>query len=336
MAEWSETGWSGRKTYVLRAGGYEAVLVPALGANVIRFFADWEGKRIEILRTPAADTVLLQDPYAYGIPILFPANRVSGGQYSWDGVNYVFPQNYPNHVHIHGVLHNREWPVDEIRADNRSVSVRLVLDTNKDVLLRKSFPVSMWIALEIRLDEYGLHHIFTVGNQSDRDIPVGLAYHTALRTDFGYGPEGMKLMVPLKGRCTESGEDRMPYGKTDELDEYEKRITQGADPLEKAIDYLYTSQGAGLKAVMRDEKLGCEVVYQSDRDDRYWILWNATATEGFISVEPQTWLTNAMNTPDPVRNGAVIIRPGCSWTNECVLSVRRINDGSETEKEEVT
>ena len=75
---------------------YEALAVPSLGANVLKLTCRHPcGKQIDILRTPSCAQALLNDPYAYGIPVLFPANRIAGGEYSYDGVTYRFPQNYP-------------------------------------------------------------------------------------------------------------------------------------------------------------------------------------------------------------------------------------------------
>jgi aldose 1-epimerase len=158
--------WSGREAFRLYAAGYESVVVPSLGANVISLRATVNGQTVDILRTPPDGETLLNDPYAYGVPILFPANRVAGGKYSWDGVEYSFPKNYPNNVHIHGVLHNREWPVAGFGAENSRAWVRFTLDTDQDSGLFQHFPVSMAIHLEITLSENGLTHSFTVRNKS--------------------------------------------------------------------------------------------------------------------------------------------------------------------------
>lgn len=324
MAECRKTVWSEREALIMKTEKYEAMLVPSMGANVLRLYAYINGKTIDILHTPEHASDLLSNPFAYGIPVLFPANRVSGGSYTWDGITYSFPQNYPNHVHIHGVLHNREWPVESICVNDDSVAITLAISTENDEALHSHFPVNIKISLQITLDNNGLHHCFTLKNNSDHVIPAGLAYHTSIRTDFGFGSSGIYLHVPLKEQCTESTVDRMPDEKTKPLDEYEKKIAseKGASPQEKAIDFLYTSKGRALDAIMRDESIGYEVVYHSDIDNFYWVLWNASGHEGFISVEPQTWLTNAVNSSDPVRNGAIFVAPHSSWTNTCSIYVR--------------
>lgn len=324
---WEQITWSGREAIRLFAAGYESVVVPSLGANAISLKTNINGHPVDILRTPKTDQDLLRDVYAYGVPVLFPANRVAGGEYRWDGVTYRFPKNYPNDVHIHGVLHNREWPVYTMGAENGRAWVRFTLDTDQDEALRAHYPVSMAIHLEISLSDRGLTHVFTVENKTaDKEIPIGLAYHTAFRVGFCGESQGVKLHVPLAGRCADDPVDRLPNGEVEALDEFEAPIAspEGGNPLAKVVDALYTALPDASEAVFRDLARGCEVVYRVGPENYFWILWNKTATEGFIAVEPQTWLSNAMNRPDPKKDGAVFVGPGQSWSGECSIFARAI------------
>ncbi|MEA5016537.1 MAG: aldose 1-epimerase [Candidatus Limiplasma sp.] len=321
--------WSGRAALRLFAAGYEAIVVPSLGANVISLQTMKDGHFINILRTPPDDRSLLADPYAYGIPVLFPANRVAGGGYRWDGVQYSFPKNYPNDVHIHGVLHNREWETEDFGAREGTAWATFGLDTDRDPALRRHFPVSMEIRLHVSLDDRGLTHRFSVLNKSaTKEIPAGLAYHTALRAHFCDDQPGTRLHVPLQGRCVDDETDRLPNGQVAPLDDFESRIAlpQGADPLEKVVDTLYTARPGTSQAVLRDGQSGYEVVYQAGPEYQYWILWNQTAKEGFIAVEPQTWLTNAMHRPSPQKDGVIFVPPGQEWSSECSIFVRPVKE----------
>ena len=117
QAEAIRTQWDKRDAVVLRAGRYETLAVPSLGANVLKLtYRHPCGENTGYSAHPPCAQVLLDDPYAYGIPVLFPANRIAGREYSYDGVTYRFPQNYPNGVHIHGVVHNRAWHLAELCA----------------------------------------------------------------------------------------------------------------------------------------------------------------------------------------------------------------------------
>lgn len=319
--------WDGREAFELTAGSYGALVVPSLGANVLRLWYDHGDQRFEILRTPLDAETLLGDPYAYGIPVLFPANRVADGFYEWEGVRYAFPQNYPNGVHIHGVLHNRPWTVAQSWHDASSAGIRMQLDTRTDEGLRRSFPVDVVFNLEIRLSKNGLAHLFTVENQSAHPFPAGLAYHTAFNIPFCSSSTAgdVRISVPLKARCIDDPVNRLPAGETRDLDALEKRIAsaEGAPPLEQILDYLYTARPDEPRlAVVRDIAAGWETVYTAGKDNQYWIIWNATGREGFVAIEPQTWLSNAMKQRNPVQFGAIFVHPGETWTNRTEIALR--------------
>jgi len=319
--------WSNREAYELTAGSYVAWLIPSLGANVLRLWYECGGERFELIRTPPNAETLLNDPYAYGIPVLFPANRVADGYYEWEGIRYTFPQNYPNGVHIHGVLHDRPWTVKRCWSDTDNAWVRLEINTADDEELRRSFPLEIAIGLEIGISEKGLVHLFTVTNHSEHSFPVGLAYHTAFNIPFCLSstPEDVCIRVPLIDRCTDDPVNRLPTGKTQGLDELEERIAanEGGFPLAKPLDYLYTTcPDKPQVAILRDRTAGWEITYTAGSDNQYWILWNATTKEGFIAIEPQTWMSNAMKQNNPEQFGAIFVPPGKTWTNRTDIALR--------------
>jgi aldose 1-epimerase len=319
--------WHGREAFALAVGNYGALIVPSLGANVLRLWFDCSVERLDILRTPKDAGTLLRDPYAYGVPVLFPANRVADGFYEWDGIRYTFPQNYPNGVHIHGVLHNRPWPVKHFRQDEDGAELRMELDTRTDEGLRRAFPIDVLFRLDIKLSEKGLIHHFTVENHGEHSFPAGLAYHTAFNAPFraAGSADNIYISIPIEARCIDDPVDRLPAGETGDLNELERRIAsvEGARLPEEPIDYLYTARPESPReAILRDTAIGWEVTYTADTDNQYRIIWNATAREGFIAIEPQTWLSNAMKCRDPAKFGAVLVPPGGVWTNRTRIALQ--------------
>ena len=86
-------------------GDYAALLVPDMGANLVRLADTRRG--IEILRAPAGDEVeeFRRRPHVFGLPILFPPNRIADGQYTFDGRTYRFPITDAKGGHYHhGIL----------------------------------------------------------------------------------------------------------------------------------------------------------------------------------------------------------------------------------------
>ena len=66
----------------LQAGDYIALINPERGANCISL-RNSKYKAV-ILREPNKSGVL-DNPYLYGMPILYPANRISGGSFRFEG-----------------------------------------------------------------------------------------------------------------------------------------------------------------------------------------------------------------------------------------------------------
>ena len=86
---------------VLNAGNWYAKILPDFGMNMISLAC---GDR-HILRSPQNMDTLKKEPYVYGIPLLFPANRVEKGMFTFDGKSYHFPINEPaRNNHIHGLM----------------------------------------------------------------------------------------------------------------------------------------------------------------------------------------------------------------------------------------
>ena len=72
----------------LCGGGYTARISLSRGANCISLRHSATGARI--LREPP-DPMRLDNPYLYGMPLLFPVNRISGGRFVLRGGSMSFP-----------------------------------------------------------------------------------------------------------------------------------------------------------------------------------------------------------------------------------------------------
>ena len=93
---------NGIKEYSLTIenGDWSAVIDLAHGANCIEL----KNKRYgaSLLREPPKNGEL-DNPYLYGMPLLFPVNRIENGTFEFEGRRYVFPINEPSTgCHLHG------------------------------------------------------------------------------------------------------------------------------------------------------------------------------------------------------------------------------------------
>ncbi|MBQ5637653.1 MAG: aldose 1-epimerase, partial [Alistipes sp.] len=97
--------WNGLQAVEFSKGDYTALLIPSVGANLVRLANTKLG--VEILRTPTAEEVetFKSRPQIFGLPLLFPPNRIENGRYEFEGRTYQYPitiekeQNYH-----HGII----------------------------------------------------------------------------------------------------------------------------------------------------------------------------------------------------------------------------------------
>ena len=113
------------------AGGYEAIMVPSVGANVVKLKHLATG--IEILRTPEADEMdnFKERPQIYGLPLLFPPNRIADGTYTFEGRKYQYPITIPaqNNYH-HGIIKGEPFDVSRTVDGDGFAEVEAVYYSN--------------------------------------------------------------------------------------------------------------------------------------------------------------------------------------------------------------
>ena len=89
----------GLKGVEFSKGEYTALLIPEMGANLVRLANTRLGA--EILRTPGPGEIetFRSRPQVFGLPILFPPNRIADGRYVFEGRTYQYRyQNCRNRI----------------------------------------------------------------------------------------------------------------------------------------------------------------------------------------------------------------------------------------------
>ena len=79
--------WHGTQAVEFTKRDYTALLVPSVGANLVRLAHTRLG--VEVLRTPSEreHDEFLRRPHVYGVPILFPPNRIADGGFGSTAAN---------------------------------------------------------------------------------------------------------------------------------------------------------------------------------------------------------------------------------------------------------
>lgn len=314
--------WGGLLGVSLSRGGFEAVVLPEVGANVVSFQNAAAG--YDILKTPPGAKELLARPQAFGIPILFPPNRISGGRFSMGGRDYSFPINSAHENHIHGMMLRARW---QYKYQDECGAV-FSYDFNPGEAAYSYFPHPFTAQLTVGLSGSSLSHTLAFSNTGDAPMPFGLGYHTAFNLPFAKGgaAEDCRMRVNVLKQFA-LGENGVPTGELYEPQGLNSLLTRGGRPLQSDMfdDHFTADRNLPNRAVITGG--GHRVIYEADSSFSYWTLWNADARGGFVCAEPQTCAINAFNMEN---GGAFMLPPGALKKFATKITVLTGEDGAKS------
>lgn len=303
-----EGEYLGLKTVEFECGGYSGAFVQE-GANLVRFV--YEPDNISILHT-TDNLETLRTSRVIGIPILFFPNRIKNGTFSFEGREYHFPINDSENNHIHGLLDGyTKWELakKEIADGFINIVFKHIIDENSEVYPYFGFNVE--ITYENVITSNGLFQRISFENQSERNMPFALAYHTTFNVPFTSSPED-KFYVTANLKNKYETDKCIPTGRLLSLDEFGKKAVsdKGCIVNEYALDNLYLSDDSKANvAVIKDTGTNIKIVYEADEKFKHYVLYNSDAKQRFLSIEPQTCCTNAVNSDMETAN-LITLKPG--------------------------
>lgn len=263
---------------ILQAGAWQVRVLPDFGMNMISLtYGDKQ-----ILRSPQSMDALKKEPYVYGIPLLFPANRVEKGEFTFEEKSYYLPINEPGrNNHLHGLMFDAIFKLIEQTRSRVEANYE-----NKGE--RYPFPFSMTIT--DTLTPEGLTRKLYLKNTGDTAMPYTLAYHTSFA-------EPAVFSVPI-GRRFVCNENYIPTGEMAELTAQEQEYCTGTCPKGKKISGFYTAAGhTGYLDNIR---------FTVSENFDEWVTFNAGGEQGFLCIEPQCGQVNGLNRP----GGHRVLLPG--------------------------
>ena len=317
--------WQGVDAVLLETGVYEAIIVPSVGANLVKLYNKKE--KVDILRTPTVEEMetFLSRPQIFGVPLLFPPNRIEDGKYSFAGKNYEFPITIPaqNNYH-HGIIKSQAFTVTRTRFSADAVEVELSYFSNRiNNAIFTDFPHEFVCKIRIILTDKELTHIVSITNAGTEPMPVGVGFHTPIRLPFSANTEKSDYKLRLSaGKRWELSDRRLPTENILELSEEESLLrTEGmtvtGKPIEIALtDEAITENGKPYHgAILTDTKNKVSVYYEVDKEFKHWTLWNNGGEVDWVCPEPQTWAINApnLNLPREI-TGLQGISAGKTWS----------------------
>lgn len=302
----------------LQCGEYVAWILKERGGSCIRLAA----YGIEALRTPdRMEAYSKENPFLFGTPFLFPPNRIENGSFQFEGRAYCFPINEPSTgCFLHGTLH--ETPFTTISQSETSVT--LEYSAKKYEYL--GFPHGFTITLDTSLSEHGLRQRVTCHNNSLQNMPIGLGFHTtfnALLTEHSK-PEDMRLKLSVQEEYLRDARTFLPNGSILRKDAFLQALQRNeCVPCAQPISRLY-KMGTPSVMVLEDTKAHARVVYTAGEGYHYWMVFGGGQWD-YICVEPQTWLTNAPNSPFPLDDtGFDFIVPGDCRSYETTIAIEPV------------
>jgi aldose 1-epimerase len=277
------------KCIQLTGGGYTATINISRGANCICLRHE---NGAALLREPQ-DPDWLDNPYLYGMPILFPVNRIQGGTFTFEGRQYTFPINEPaTRCHLHGVLH--ETPFTLTEQTDSSVKCRYTATKAAPYL---TFPHEFGIVMEYALKEDGFYHTVTVTNLSEQNMPLFLGFHTTFNTLLtpGSRPEDIRVRAAIFEEYARNLDtDYLPTGVKPAFDDISTALANGTyNPFNGKASRHY--RGQGLMSIT-DLGKGLRLVYDNDEKYTFRLIYNG-GNDGYICLEPQNCLANCPNSP---------------------------------------
>ncbi len=321
-----EINFKGEPCVELEAGGYYALISPAMGGNVLRL-RDHE-KKMDVFRFYEEEPfeTYKNSPEVYGFPTLYFPNRLSDGVLKTSDAVYCFPCNegLPWNNTLHGFLHKRPMTIARISTEGGIAAVKLeYLYDEKDEMF-KYFPLRFKLEIVYTLGSKGLEQFYTLRNFSDKMLPFGVGSHTSIKAPFvdGADPDDIRLYAPIGKRC-ELDDRCLPTGRLLPLTDYDKQYLDGNIKAATTLidNEMYIAENGELDGakfhgvIMEDIKSGKSICYETGSEYGFWIFWNNKGNKGFFCPEPMTWMIDAPNLGLPAEvSGYREIEPKDSFT----------------------
>lgn len=270
----AKTIWNGLEAYTLSNALYEAVILPDYGANCISLTHLPTGTAL--LRAPEAPEALQKSAYVYGLPILFPPNRVKDGTFTFDGRTYSLPINDPpRHSHIHGLLAKMRFAPCEEGVFRFEATAAVPYP---------AFPHSFTMERRYALDEHGLHHEIRVTNTGEAAMPLAVGLHAAFCAEAG---DALHLPALRQILLTP---DFLPTGETQAESPLLSALRAGT--LETQALPL-SHQFCVAPGPWIHHRKAVDFCFEPDPAFRFVMLWNQEGGKGFVCPEPQSCAVNA-------------------------------------------
>ncbi len=276
------------------------------------------------IRSYAVGSRAVLDPYpanamcdgGHGAPLIPWPNRLAGGRYSFDGVDYQLPLTEPQRGNaIHGLLRWQPWQALEREPERVAVGTR--------IHPRPGYPFALEIRIAYELSDAGLEVRTSATNIGEGACPFGSGQHPYLSP--GTGPVDdceLKLDAQLRILIDERGIPVDQERVDDSPLDFRRPRRIGALQMDTAFTAL-ARDPAGRATVMLTGADGATAELWADGSYRVIQLYTgdtlAPARRRLgLAAEPMTCPPNAFQSGD----GLVRIEPGETRSSSWGVTLR--------------
>ncbi len=322
----------------LNCNSWEATFAPAHGGQLVRL--RYLPLNRDILNYPESEQDFLTQPERFGIPVLFPPNRIAGGTFMWLGRAYSLPINEPSrNNHLHGIVLHEPWEMSltEDATANANPEIELSFTHHQGRKTFAGYPHHFRLSIRYRFEETSVTQTTVLENLDSSDsppMPFGLGFHTSFILP-DVERSRMRLFITAEDNCytlhpktrTPTGQE-VPWPLPHDYHTFGGQTYHIAPPISCHCRANSVSiNGYNFRGALLDfpeEEL--RVRYEADRNFGFWFLWAPPDDPNALCIEPMTWLVNAPNSLiKPALSGLTQLDAGKCWQTETRLSLEALH-----------
>ena len=289
--------------YEIKNTSFSAKINLSKGANCISLRNIKAG--IPILRE-ARDYEKPNHLFLYGMPILFPVNRIKAGRFVFENREYQFQINENlTGCHLHGNLNQCEF---ELISSGPDFAVCYYRPKAKEDFFGGIHEFEVMILY--RLTDKGLEQRTTITNCSKCNMPLMIGFHTT----FHVNNCTTSVCAGVTDHIERDEKQHLPTGKVLEKDSITEHLNKGTFmPAENGISRHY-KVGNQRNMYIYDYENKYSICYANSANMGYRMIFNGEAKD-YICLEPQNCMIDCLNGPfDLDYSGFEFLKPGESET----------------------
>jgi aldose 1-epimerase len=233
---------------------------------------------------------------------LFPfPNRIKDGKYSFEGIDYQLPINYPGEGHaIHGLVLEKHF--DVLKEQCTTAEARVTIRYSYDGSIT-GYPFLYALQIEFILNNEGICCTTRIENTDTRKIPVADGWHPYFTLQGSL--DNFLLKLP-EVQLVEVDSRMIPTGRLLPFTKYNMPSKINAEAFDTCFQLQEVEGRAELVLTNPDKDISL-VMWQETGPEKYNCIQIYTPpSRDFIAIEPMTCQPDVFNN----HQGLILLPPG--------------------------